>query len=307
MEAWQLKQMQNLPLEVKIEKTKLRIKEWYEAWDSKVHIAFSGGKDSTVLLHLVRELYPNVSAMYVDTGLEYPEIRDFVKTIENVDWIRPKMNFKEVIRKYGYPIISKEVASAISEIRNTNSEYLLNKRLNGDKNGYGKLPLKWRFLLEAPFEISSRCCSVMKKSPAHIYENKLKTKPYIGTMTEESNIRTIYYLKYGCNAFDKTHPSSQPISFWTQQDILKYIKYNNLKYANIYGKIIENDGEFYLTGVDRTGCMFCMFGCQNDSEPNRFQKMKLTHPKIYEYCMKDWSEGGLGIKKVLEYIKVKTK
>ena len=117
MEAWQLKQLQGLPLEVKIEKTKLRIREWYEHWDGEVYVSFSGGKDSTVLLHIVRELYPDVKAVFVDTGLEYPEIREFVKSIENVDWLKPKMTFKEVIEKYGYPVISKDVARNVGDVQ----------------------------------------------------------------------------------------------------------------------------------------------------------------------------------------------
>jgi 3'-phosphoadenosine 5'-phosphosulfate sulfotransferase (PAPS reductase)/FAD synthetase len=110
MEIWQLKQLQSLPLEVKVEKTKKRICEWYEYWDGQVYVSFSGGKDSTVLLHIVRELYPDIPAVFCDTGLEYPEIRDFVKTIDNVIWLKPEMNFKEVIEKYGYPVISKAIA-----------------------------------------------------------------------------------------------------------------------------------------------------------------------------------------------------
>lgn len=89
-----LAQRQSLPLEAKIEMSKKRIREWYEHYDGDVYVAFSGGKDSTVLLHLVRSMYPDVEAVFSDTGLEYPEIREFVKTIDNVTWVKPKKNFK---------------------------------------------------------------------------------------------------------------------------------------------------------------------------------------------------------------------
>ena len=108
MELWQLKQLQALPLEVKILKTQQRITEWYEYWGGQVYVSFSGGKDSTVLLHLVRELYPEVPAVFVDTGLEYPEIKEFVKTFDNVVTLRPKKSFKEVIETEGFPVISKK-------------------------------------------------------------------------------------------------------------------------------------------------------------------------------------------------------
>lgn len=108
-----LEQMQSLPLSSKITMTKQRIAAWYEYFDGQVYVSFSGGKDSTVLLHLVRSLYPDVEAVFSDTGLEYPEIREFVKTFDNVTWLKPSMNFRQVITTYGYPVASKEVAEKI--------------------------------------------------------------------------------------------------------------------------------------------------------------------------------------------------
>ena len=109
-----LYQMQSLPLEAKIQMTKRRIQEWVDEYgEDGVYVSFSGGKDSTVLLDIARSIYPDMKAVFVDTGLEYPEIRQFVKTFENVDILKPKMNFKEVIEKYGYPLFSKEISECI--------------------------------------------------------------------------------------------------------------------------------------------------------------------------------------------------
>ena len=109
---------QALPLEQKILLTKTRIRGWVNEFGLEgVYVSFSGGKDSTVLLHIARQLYPDIKAVFVDTGLEYPEIRDFVKTFDNVDVIRPSMNFKQVINKYGYPFFSKEVSECVSGAR----------------------------------------------------------------------------------------------------------------------------------------------------------------------------------------------
>ena len=109
-----LQQLQALPLSLKVSLTKDRIRQWIQAYgEDGVYVSFSGGKDSTVLLHLVREEYPNVKAVFFDTGLEYPEIRQFVKSFSNVDWVRPKLTFKHVIQKYGYPFISKETSERI--------------------------------------------------------------------------------------------------------------------------------------------------------------------------------------------------
>lgn len=113
-----LYQMQSLPLSAKIEMTKRRISEWVEHFgEDGVYVSFSGGKDSTVLLTMARQLYPGIQAVFVDTGLEYPEIREFVKGFENVEWLKPKTNFRQVIEKYGYPFFSKEISECIAQSR----------------------------------------------------------------------------------------------------------------------------------------------------------------------------------------------
>ena len=109
-----LRQLQALPLHLKVALTKSRIRQWVNEFGTDgVYVSFSGGKDSTVLLHIVRSLYPDVPTVFCDTGLEYPEIRDFVKTFDNVVWLKPKMTFRKVIEKYGYPFISKEVSECV--------------------------------------------------------------------------------------------------------------------------------------------------------------------------------------------------
>ena len=301
--------MQSLPLEVKILKTKQRIIEWYEHYDGQVYISFSGGKDSTVLLTLARELYPDIQAVYVDTGLEYPEIKKFVSTFKNITILRPEMNFKQILEKYGYPIISKEVADCVSQakrsIDSNKKLYTVRlQRLDGvlkDNNGnYSQYNIpKYKYLLDSPFKISGKCCDIMKKNPAKLFEKESGKHPILGTMACESRLRLRQYLKFGCNAFSKGKPTSQPISFWLEQDILTYIKDNNIKYCNVYGDLVD-DGVLKFTGCQRTGCMFCMFGVHLEKGENRFQKMKQTHPKIYKYCIND-----LGCGKVLDFIGVK--
>ena len=69
-----LRQLQALPLRLKIPLTQQRIRDWYDHWDGQVYVSFSGGKDSTVLKHIVDSMYSDVPAVFVNTGLEYPEI-----------------------------------------------------------------------------------------------------------------------------------------------------------------------------------------------------------------------------------------
>lgn len=297
--------MQGWSLERKVRVTQTRIIEWYSRYDGQVYISFSGGKDSTVLLDLARRLYPNIPAVFADTGLEYPEIKEFVSSIEGVVWLKPKMSFKQVIEKYGYPVVSKEQSAFIQEHRDSKSEKLKDIRWNGNKWGRGKISEKWKFLIDADFKVGDKCCDIMKKDPCKEYEKATGNQPIIGTMTDESAQRKSNWLMYGCNAFDKKRPTSQPMSFWTEQDVLTYLKVLGIPYASIYGEIIEDDGKLKVTGEPRTGCMFCMFGVHLEKEPNRFQRMKITHPKQYDYCIRPLEENGLGLGKVLNFVGVK--
>ena len=112
-----LKELQDLPWERKVLISQTRIMEWFHRNEGRVYISFSGGKDSTVLLHLVRQQFPEVAAAFINTGLEYPEVVEHVKTIENVTMIRPKLNFRQVIEKCGYPVVSKDVALTVAGYR----------------------------------------------------------------------------------------------------------------------------------------------------------------------------------------------
>lgn len=324
MERWELKQRQSLPLEAKINMSIRRIIDWYEYWGGDVYVSYSGGKDSTVLLDLVRQVYPDVEAVFTDTGLEYPEVRQMAKEYGAV-FLKPTMSFRQVILKYGYPIASKEQADYISLMRKNPAnieafhewmstgkasrptyafeKYILGKRGN-DYTSF-KISKKWYPLLDAPFNTSSACCAMLKKNPSKKYERQTRKHPFVGTLASEGERRMQNYLKNGCNAFEAKRPVSTPIAFWTENDVLEYIVAKNLKIASVYGDIVRlNDGTYTTTGCDRTGCMFCMFGCHLDKEPNRFKRLAKTHSKIYDYCMKPVENGGLGLAEVLDFINV---
>jgi 3'-phosphoadenosine 5'-phosphosulfate sulfotransferase (PAPS reductase)/FAD synthetase len=346
-----LMQMQALPLEAKISMSRNRIKAWINEYGEEgVYISFSGGKDSTVLLDIVRNVcgYNKVPAVFVDVPTQYPKLREFAKTFDNVEILKPKISFMEVCRRYGFPLISKEVSGAVYEakrylqkidkLRNctqTDSDGLLGVCGCGNipdelykyaKDNNFKIPARlqilygeylhkekgiltdeyskqfdksrYKFFLSSKFDISDRCCKIMKKEPLHAYNRRTGRNPMTAQMADESRLRTSHWIKNGCNGFDMKSPISNPLSFWTEQDILKYIKTRKLPICSVYGEIVPDfekmgmlkgqsllfeTGEEPLktTGCKRTGCMLCGFGCHLEKSPNRFEMLKETHPKMY--------------------------
>lgn len=337
-QPWELKQMQALSLDSKKRMSDRRIDEWFGEFGDDVYLSYSGGKDSTVCFDLVARYCAsygkNLHVAFCDTGLEYPEIREFAERntkkvaekygIEiSFDRLRPDMNFRQVIIEYGYPIISKEISSYVYGARHSRDKkqnYI--NRFNGLNNDgiyseYRQRYKKYGVLLQAPFEISNLCCKKMKKQPAERYEAETGRKPIVGTMAEESKQRLDAWCKTGCNAFDSDRPMSKPISFWTEQDVLKLILNEGLEIASVYGDIVPDyekigttDGQVDLcdigiggiderplktTGCKRTGCIFCGYGCHRERGITRFQRLKGTHPKLYQYCIGggEWNDKGM--------------
>lgn len=330
-------QMQSLPLDAKIRMTVRRITDFIEYHDA--YISISGGKDSRVLDDIEsRFIGAGLPRVFVDTGLEHRSVRACGKRHADVT-VRPEKNFKQIITEYGYPVISKEVAQTIAEarvgIKNGNGYTYRMRKLDGvakDKNGEKSkynIP-QYKFLLDAPFRISHKCCDYMKKKPAKKYEKETGRMPIVATMAEESNLRLQKWIKHGCNAFDLKRPMSAPMSFWSENDVLEYLLKYELDYAECYGEIVPkldkeqvqgqitiyeatNDYkgcQFCTTGCKRTGCIFCLFGILQDRD--RILKLEKEDKQLADYVLGGgeydkegmWipTNKGLGYMKVLDFL-----
>lgn len=288
-----LRERQGWTLDQKIDHSLGVIEQFYNRLDGKVYISFSGGKDSTVLLHLARRLYPDIKAVFVNTGNEYPEIVNFVRERwrngENIDIIRPKMTPKQVIEQFGFPLVGKEKAQQIYYVRHKPNSVMAQKAMQL-KDRYGRIPLRWRYLIDEPYETSSECCHVLKKQPLHDYMKETGLFPILGTMAEESLLRAQAYIHSGgCNVFnnrDKRKQKSTPLAIWTEKDIRDYINKYEVEISPIYAH-----------GVKRTGCAFCAFGVAQKGD-NRFEVVYDTHPKLYQHFM-GYTNNGVTYREVL--------
>lgn len=312
----QLREMQSMSLDEKVLLTQRRIEEFYYKTRGQCYISFSGGKDSTVLMHIARDMFPDIPAVFVNTGLEYPEIRQFALSFDNVKELRPMwgrrsrnhkptdvMGFMDVVSLYGYPLISKDVSRSIKDARSNKNSHAYRK-MTGTisldmRNGKSRFDHSaYKPIIGLPVRISNMCCDVMKKSPAKNYGDEIKRFPMVATMACEGINREAGWTRFGCNVFDGKNPMSRPMSFWLEQDVLRYIVENNIPICSVYGDVCVQDydgnlytpssvcsGKLVCSGCSRTGCMFCAFGAHLEKGETRFQRLKRTHPKIYEYCI----------------------
>lgn len=286
-----LRERQSWSLEQKIDHSLGTINQFVERMGGldKVYISFSGGKDSTVLFHLARRLYPDILGVFCNTGNEYPDIIRFVKRIQaegaNIQIIHPKLTPRQVWTQYGFPLVGKDQCRYIRDIKKDPTSKVSQIRL--DPSSKFSISQKWKYLIAEPYEVHYICCNKLKKDPMHTFNKESGRYPIIGVMASESRRRESDYIANGnCNYFDGKNPKSQPLSIWTENDIWDYINRFNVPIADIYHK-----------GAYRTGCMGCGFGAQF-ADDTRFETLLRNYPKCYDMVM-NYTNNGVTFREAL--------
>lgn len=259
------------PLELKIAMAKQRIQYAINLYgQDSCYIGFSGGKDSTVLSHLVNSMGYKIEHVYSNTRLEYPECISFAKKwCEKNDlkltFVLPDMLPTEVWKKYGYPMFSKDAAETLERIRR-------GLKVNEKKRNRVRNLLKYKKV-----KLSSKCCQKLKKEPMKKWQ-KLNNKKVaiLGTRAKESQMRRTVWVRKGCVYENHNNVICNPLIFWTEDDIKEYAKMNDIKFADIY----------YM-GMERNGCYACGFGCHL-TEENNFIKLKKYNPNLHANIMDKW-------------------
>ena len=281
-------------LDDKVREACHRIEELWNETDGKCYVSFSGGKDSTVLLALIKmcqELYTvgEIPAVFSNTGIELGVTVDFVKWVKDnwypyIEIIRPNHSFSWVLENKGKPILSKIKSEYLhrwhsgNKTGNTIQSLVTGITPRGKPARNSKLADKYAHMLheEFPINLSSDCCKVLKKKPFLEFEKRADMKgAIIGIRVEEGGPRFTQAMsrveKGGklCTYTKGSMVYKAPIIDWSGDDLENFISEYNVPLSDAYTKY----------GFFRTGCMCCPYSrnLANDLEylyyyePNRYK------------------------------------
>jgi len=282
-------------LEEKIALAEEFIVSAYEKNDGKVFISWSGGKDSTVLMFIALRLYPDIKIVFSNTTNELKEVLKYVKNIHkihprfkniNLHVVHPVISFTQILRTVGLPLVSKEVSQKVSEMRNTNGKKTRITRVFGNpETGNGKLSEKWNYLAEERYQLTAKCCDLLKKNPLEKFAKEHGgLKPIIGLMNDEGSLRRQLELFGPKEDSRKIYPFLY--TGFCEEDIWSISSYYGFRFAECYydSVLSVNGVPTVIKARKRTGCEYCGFGITLEKE-DRFARSKLTSPKRFEKMM----------------------
>jgi len=282
-----------------------------------------GGLDSITLLIFLRKVCAlDIPAVSV-SSLEDKSIQA-VHRLLGIETLKPLRSKVNVIKEFGYPILSKEIANKINLLQNPSEDNKTVRHaiITGETGEYGgyrtgtrmKLSQKWLELFggyenetegvhyQTPdFKVSDRCCYYLKEKPCDDWAKEHNSVPYLGLMASEGGRRAKSLMMNGCNYFGATTIRSAPFAIFSRQDLLQLAIDLDVPIPEIYGEIRKKpDGVLYTTKAQRTGCSMCGFGIQLEKRPHRFDLLRQTNPEEWHFWMYKQGWGH-----VLDYIGVK--
>ena len=327
MKIWEFQQKQSLPYEAKIAHAEIRAREFYEKMDGNVCVSVGGLDSITLERFLNKHLRLGVQPMSA-SSLEDKSIQRVHDTIPGLIKIKPYKSKVEVLREFGFPVISKEKARKIENLQKPDNpkQTFIHAIMTGQMGEQGKfkksdkikLPEKWIRMFGglyadhrpdidwkkhptcgvAPFKVSSECCKWMKEKPAQDWQKENNMVPYLGLMASEGGQREKGLMKNGCNYYGKTTTRSCPFAIFNRQDILQLALDLHVTVPEIYGEIERDlDGTLRTTRAQRTGCSMCGFGIHIEKRPHRFDRLREDNLREWHFWMYDMGWG-----EVLDYI-----
>jgi len=317
------RQKQSLPYEAKVRHAELRAREFYDELDGHCHVSV-GGLDSITLLCFLRSIGIDVPAVSVSV-LEDKSIQAVHRQL-GVIGLKPLKSKTDVIREFGYPVLSKETAGKIELLQNPTPKNVTVRHaiITGETGEYGgyrkgtrmKMSEKWlkKFggadeegkalgYAAASFRVSNKCCYYLKEKPCDDYAKQNKSFPYLGIMASEHGRREKVLMRTGCNYYGKSTTRSAPFATFYRQDLLQLALDLKAPVPEIYGTIERDEGgNLYTTKAQRTGCSFCGFGIHLEKRPHRFDRLRESNPQEWRFWMYEMGWG-----EVLDYIGVEWK
>ena len=294
-----------------------------------------GGLDSITLYLFLRDLGKrrHINELCDITGITVSVLED--KSLQRVHQdlglitLKPLKQKVKVIQEFGFPVLSKEIAAKIELLQNPTEDNATVRHaiITGETGEYGgnqtdsrmKMSQKWLELFGGyenerenvhygvpNFKVSSKCCYYLKEKPCDDWAKAHNSVPFLGLMASEGGRRAKSLMINGCNYWGKSTVRSCPFAIFEREELLRLALDLHVPVPEIYGEITERDGHLITTGAQRTGCSMCGFGIQLEKRPHRFDKLKESNQKEWEFwmrnCCKDPDGTPYGWGRVLDYI-----
>lgn len=263
-----LQEGQALPLSVKIGKAQELLEQVLNDHGAEnVYLAFSGGRDSAVIAHMLEKQAPAVTFVFQNTHLEFRETLEYIRWWEDtynrkIIRIKPLKSFKWVLKNHGYPFFSKRLSDLIRRAQHGS----VKARISVEKLGYA-------WAIDAGVPISDKCCYYLKHGSAPELEKKF-TACILGTTAAESRTRRRHWISFGCYfPVEKGTDRVLPLSFWNTRDVIEYHELTGLPWAKLYDM-----------GFTRNGCRLCGFG-SHIARPNKFELLARHFPVFWKKAM----------------------